>query len=61
MPDFNQPDRAAPVRIPPNSLFAAARFAIALARQNSGKMKLWLHGAPVACGRISEVNWEERQ
>jgi len=47
MPDFTQPDHAAFVRFPPNSLVAGARFGMTLARQNSGKMKLWFHGAPL--------------
>ena len=42
MPDFTQPDHAAFVRFPPNSLVVGARFGMTLARQNSGKMKLWL-------------------
>jgi hypothetical protein len=38
------------------------RIAVALARQNSGKMKLWLHGRPLGfADAFSEVNWEERQ
>jgi hypothetical protein len=44
MPDFSQPDRAAFVRFPPNSVIGGSPFGMALARQNSGKMKLWLHG-----------------
>jgi len=58
----SQPDRAAHVRFPPNSLVVGARFGMALARQNSGKMKLWLHGrAPGFPGAFSQLNWEERQ
>ena len=52
MPDFSQPDHAALVRLPPNSLVVGARFGMTLARQNSGKMKLCLTARLWFSGRI---------
>jgi len=62
MLDFNHPDRATHVRFPPNSAVVGARFGTALARQNSGKMKLWPHERALGFpGAFSQLNREERQ